>query len=104
MRKYTAYLSPIAEYKLLKLLDYIEVEFGINSRNKFLNTFSENIRLIEMNPFSCPETEIHGVYKNVVTRQTSFYFRIKNYDIEVVTLTDNRQNPQHIFKELKNLP
>jgi len=104
MSKHKAYLSPIAEYKLIKVLEYIEEEFGANSRSKFLDVFTENIRKIEMNPLSCPETEFDGIFKNVVTKQTSFYYRIHNLEIEVVTLTDNRQDPKKIFKELKNLP
>ena len=104
MKKFTAHLSFVAEYKLIKILEYIEMEFGKNSRDKFLNKFSENIDKIESNPFSSPETEFDGIYKNVVSKQTSFYYRIKGFEIEVVTVSDNRHHPAKILKELKNWP
>ena len=74
MSKYRAYLSPVAEYKLIKILNYVEKEFGANSRAKFLSIFTKHIRKIELNPKSCPRTELDGIFKNVVTKQTSFYY------------------------------
>lgn len=103
MRKRKAYLSPVAEFKLIKILDYIEAEFGKNSKSKFLNKFTKAVQDIELSPKSCPETELEGIFKNVVSKQTSFYYRIQNLDIEIITLTDNRQNPEKIAKELEKL-
>lgn len=57
----------------------------------------------ESNPKSCPMTESEGIFKNVVSKQTSYYYRIQNLDIEIITLTDNRQNPEKIAKELEKL-
>ncbi|MEX0810779.1 MAG: hypothetical protein WD048_01095 [Chitinophagales bacterium] len=103
MSKYKAYLSPVAEFKLVKILNYIEEEFGINSKAKFLATFTKNVQKIESNPKSCPKTELEGIFKNVISKQTSFYYRIQNLDIEIITLTDNRQDPKKIAKELEKL-
>jgi plasmid stabilization system protein ParE len=99
--KHKAYLSPIAEYKLLKVLEYIENEFGSKSKTKFLKILSDSIRNIELNPLSCPETELKGIFKNAVTKQTSFYYRILKQEIEIITITDNRQNPEMILQELE---
>ena len=103
MKNYPVYLSTIAEFKLVKVLEYILQEFGLASREKFLKKFKENIKKISSNPLSCPESELDGIYKNVVTKQTSFYYRILNQEIEIVTITDNRQNPKSIYKELEKL-
>ena len=104
MTQYSAFLSPLAEAKLTLLLEYIEIEFGKSSRNKFFDKFKESVYDIEKFPFSCTETEIDGIYKNIVSKQTSFYFRIREPKIEIITVSDNRQDPKQIFKELKNYP
>ncbi|MEX1000634.1 MAG: type II toxin-antitoxin system RelE/ParE family toxin [Crocinitomicaceae bacterium] len=104
MTQYTTFLSPLAEAKLTLLLQYIELEFGIISRDKFFDKFKENVYTIEKFPFSCLETEIAGIYKSVVSKQTSFYFRIRAPKIEILTISDNRQDPKSVFKELKNYP
>lgn len=103
MTKFSIYLSPVAEYKLIKVLEYIEMEFGEKSKIKFLKKFSERTKAIEMNPYSFIETDLDGIFKCVVTKQTSFFYRILSTSIEILTVSDNRQNPDKVFKELLKL-
>ncbi len=42
-----------------------------------------------------------GLYQCVVTKQSSFYYRIRNSEIEIITLFDNRQDQSKIFEEIK---
>ena len=44
MKNYLVYLSTIAEFKLVKVLEYILQEFGLAAREKFLKKFKENIK------------------------------------------------------------
>ena len=44
MSEYKVFLSPFAEYKLEKVLDYILEEFGQGSRTKFLKEFVKHVR------------------------------------------------------------
>lgn len=104
MSEYKVFLSPFAEYKLEKVLDYILEEFGQASRTKFLKEFTKHIRKIEKNPEIAPKSNLlKGVHKNVVTKQSTFYYLISGKEIHVITLTDNRQSPKKILKELKAL-
>lgn len=104
MSEYKVFLSPFAEYKLEKVLDYILEEFGQSSRTKFLKEFAKHIRKIEKNPQIAPKSRLlKGIHKNVVTKQTSFYYLISGKEIHVITLTDNRQNPKKVLKELRAL-
>ncbi|TVR39825.1 MAG: type II toxin-antitoxin system RelE/ParE family toxin, partial [Cryomorphaceae bacterium] len=41
-------------------------------------------------------------FKCVVTKQTSFYYRIINDEIEIISISDNRQDPDRIEDELKH--
>ncbi len=51
---------------------------------------------ISSQPESCTEsTVLSGLYKCVVTKQTSFFYRIKASEIEVITLIDNRQESKN---------
>ena len=45
--------------------------------------------------------EMKGIFKCVVNKQSSFLYRIKNNEIEIITLFDNRQDQSKIFKEIK---
>ncbi len=102
MKKHEIFLSPLAERKLTAILDYIETEWGVNAKNKFLVRFKNAIKQISSYPKSCPEsTEVNGIYKCVVTKQSSFYYRIKNDEIEIITIFDNRQDQQKLFSEIK---
>ena len=96
------YLSPLAEFKLDLLLQYLETEWGHKSKLDFLDKLKVSVGRISTFPKSCPESqEIPGVFKCVVTRQTSFYYRINSDAIEIITVIDNRQDPAKISDEIK---
>ena len=98
------YLSPLAEYKLIKLTEYLEEEWGIASKNKFLEKLKLKFNQISLQPESNPKTEnFDFVYWSVVTEQCSLYYRIQQNEIEIITITDNRQNPEKIRKEIKSI-
>ena len=102
MKKYEVFLSPLAERKLELLLEYLTEAWGANSKKKYLEKFKKAINQISTHPESCPKSlEMEGVYKCVVTKQSSFYYRIKNIEIEIITVFDNRQDQIKIFAEIK---
>ena len=102
MKIFEVFLSPLAEKKLLILLEYLIEELGINSKDKYLKKFKSAVKQISTHPKSCPEsTELKGIYKCVVNKQSSFFYRIKNNEIEIITLFDNRQDQSKIFKEIE---
>jgi plasmid stabilization system protein ParE len=103
LTKYKVFLSPLAERKLIILLDYLTKEWGVNSKNKYLSKFKNAVNQISTHPKSCPESlEMKGLYKCVLTKQSTFYYRIKNNEIEIITFFDNRQDQSKIFKEIKD--
>jgi plasmid stabilization system protein ParE len=101
MKKLRVFLSPLAERKLFVLLDYLTEEWGIVAKDKFLLKFKNAVNQVSIQPKSCPESNENGIFRCVVTPQSSFYYRIKNDEIEIITLFDNRQDQQKIFEELK---
>lgn len=96
------FLSKSAEAKLLKLSEYLLENWNLKTRDKFIENFTEKVNQISLQPKSCPEsTEFKGLFKCVVTKQTSFYYRINQNEIEIITVFDTRQRPNKLYKEIK---
>ncbi|MDA7744795.1 type II toxin-antitoxin system RelE/ParE family toxin [bacterium] len=97
------FLSPLAERQLELLLEYLELEWSRKSRETFLDKVKKSFSKISTNPKSCQESKAHpNIFKCVVTKQTSFYYRIVNNEIEIISVKDNRQDPDKIEEELKH--
>ena len=92
-------LSSTAKKKLSDLLEYLEHSWSARVKNDFIKKLDKSITKISVYPQSCPEsTEVRGLYKCVVTKQTSLFYRITAEEIEVVTLFDTRQDPDKLKK------
>ena len=95
------FLSELAETKLIELLGYIQDEWGVLVKEKFLKTFISKKDQISQQPMSCPESsEFKGLFKCVVSKQTTFFYRIENSEIEIITIFDTRQNPKKICTKI----
>ena len=102
MKQYAVFQSPLAEKKLLLLLDYLESEWGDASRANFIKKFKTVINNLTSAPYSFPLLDADiGIRKGVVTKHTSIYYRVLNREVEIITLIDNRQNQKRLFDELK---
>ena len=97
------FLSELAERKLLKLTDFLLENWSLKVRNDFIKKLTSKITQISDQTESCPQsTAFKGLYKCVVTKQTTFYYRI-NFDkkeIEIITVFDTRQNPDKLQKDI----
>ncbi len=94
------YLSPLAEKKLQELLNYLQDRWSLRVRNKFLNKILASISLIRSYPESCQVIrDFPNVRKCVVSKEASFYYRIHANAIEIITIIDNRQDPNRIFED-----
>lgn len=88
-------LSPTAKSKLEELLSYLKLEWSEIVKQEFIVKLDNKINQISHYPKSCPESRaFKGLYKCVVSKQTTFYYRIKGSEIEIATLFDTRQDPE----------
>ncbi|MGB0879575.1 MAG: type II toxin-antitoxin system RelE/ParE family toxin [Polaribacter sp.] len=97
------FLSELATLKLLKLSEYLLENWNLKTRNTFIEKLTEKIKQISEHPESCPQSdEFKGLYKCVVTKQTTFYFRIliDRNEIEIITIFDTRQNPNKLKEDI----
>ena len=98
-----AVLSELAESKLLLLSTYLTENWSLQVKNDFFKKLAIKVHQIESQPYSCIESsEFKGLYKCVVTKHTTFYYRIseKQQEIEIITVFDTRQNPNKLYKDL----
>lgn len=97
------FLSELAEKKLLKLTDFLLENWNLKVRNDFIKKLTSKIKQVSEQPESCPQsTDFKGLFKCVVTKQTTFYYRI-NYDkkeIEIITVFDTRQHPDKLERDI----
>ncbi|MCX2681987.1 type II toxin-antitoxin system RelE/ParE family toxin [Galbibacter sp. EGI 63066] len=98
------FLSELAESKLLRLSEYLLEKWNLKTRDKFIAKLTDKIKQISSQPDSCPKSnEYEGLYKCVVTKQTTFYYRIlkQSNEIEIITIFDTRQNPDKLKKDIE---
>ncbi len=98
------YLSKLAQTKLLELSNYILLEWNVKVRDEFINKLTRKLDQISSYPNSCPKSDVFiGLFKCVVSRQTTMYYRIheNNQEIEIITFFDSRQNPNNLQKEVE---
>jgi plasmid stabilization system protein ParE len=94
-------ISSLAAFKLERLLEYLEEEWSANSKDRFLKTFHNKLKFLEKNPSATSQSQIRqDLRKLVVTNQTSLLFTISDNTIFVITIFDNRQNPDKLKKEI----
>lgn len=68
------YFSLLAEYKIENLLNYLEVEWSRKIKDEFIEKLLNRFSQIALHPMSCTESKIReGLFKCVVTKQTSFF-------------------------------
>ncbi len=92
-------LSSTAKAKLSDLLEYLEHKWSGNVKDDFIKKLDRSTSRIAHYPKSCPESnEIKGLFKCVVTKQTSLFYRVKANEIEIITLFDTRQDPEKVKK------
>lgn len=88
------FISEIAEHKILDLLAYLEEIWSPKVKEDFLKKLFGKINQISELPYSCPQSkEFKGLFKCIITKQTSLYYRVnlEKDELEIITLFDNRQ-------------
>ncbi len=92
--------SDEALINLKGIIDYLENRWTKREIKKFAQLLDKQLKLIEANPYLFTETDkSNGLRKSVLSRQTTIYYRIINYDIRIITLFDNRQNPNKLINK-----
>lgn len=94
-------ISKIAERKIEKLFDYLDENWSLKVKSDFIKKLDKNISLIKSYPESFPRSQKSpDLRKCVVTKQTTIFFRFTDKEIKILTIFDNRQNPNKLKTEI----
>ncbi|WP_139959599.1 type II toxin-antitoxin system RelE/ParE family toxin [Flavicella sediminum] len=90
----TVIITKTAEKKLDKLFKYLLENWSAKVKSDFVKKLDRNVNLIKSNPESFPQSEKNkGMFKCVITKQTTLFYRYTSESITIVTIFDTRQNP-----------
>ncbi len=79
------------------IIDYLESRWTRKQIKKFAQLLDKQMKLIDDNPFLFAESDkSNGLRKSVLSKQTTIYYRILNNEIRIISLFDNRQNPNKL--------
>ena len=90
-------ISERAEQNLDNIARYLETEWSVRVRDKFLEVLKKKIDQISRTPHMYEaSSKKKTVRRCVLSKQTSLYYRAKKEEIEIVTIQDTRQNPRKL--------
>ncbi len=82
---------------LKNILVYLEENWTQKEIKKFAVLLDRQLIRIQNNPFLFAESSNHSqIRKSVLTKQVSIYYRISENEIHLISLFDNRQNPEKL--------
>ena len=82
------------------IVDQLENRWTKREIKKFALLLEKQLKSIEENPFLFAESnKSNGLRKSVLSGQTTIYYRIIDYEIRIITLFDNRQNPNRLINK-----
>ena len=80
--------------KLIKLLIYLEREWGKIVADNFLKKIDRRIQTLSEQPYIGQSANQDELTRSIlVTKHNRLYYRIKFNEIEILNLFDTRQNP-----------
>jgi plasmid stabilization system protein ParE len=90
---YTIVVKKRFTNKFIKLLYYLETEFGKTIADRFSNKLEKRLENLSKQPFSGIRSEyFENVRSILITKHNRLYYRIKDTTIEIVNLYDTRMN------------
>jgi len=82
---------------LKSIIDYLENRWTEKEIGKFSKLLDRNLQIIEASPFLFPiSDDFQNIRKAVLSPQTTIYYQIVDKEIHLISLFDNRQNPEKL--------
>jgi plasmid stabilization system protein ParE len=95
-------LTKTAEKRLNDLLEYLENAWSTKVKLKFISKLEQGLEIVKEKPEAFSVSSVKkGLHKCVITRQTSIYYTFDEQKIYVLTVFDNRQDPNKLEKDSK---
>jgi len=88
--------SSEAVENLEKIIAYLEEKWSEKEIKKFIKKLEKQISVIKKQPLSFPKSQLIEARKSVLSKQTIIYYKVFEDVIYIVTIFDNRQNPEKL--------
>jgi plasmid stabilization system protein ParE len=88
--------SEEAVENLKKIIQYLEENWTETEIKKFATKLEKQISIIRSQPDSFPKANHIDVRRSVLSKQTAIYYKVDQDSIRIVTVFDNRQNPEKL--------
>ena len=79
--------------ELDKTIEYLQENFTDKEIKKLASKIESVLELISINPFLFQKAEGKEVYRAVILKYNTLYYRIKEKDVEILSFFSNRQKP-----------
>ncbi len=81
--------------KLIKLLLYLEYEWGQRTADQFLNKIDERIETLKKQPLIGKPSERKPEVRTIlITKHNRIYYKFSNKKIVILNMYDTRRNPK----------
>jgi plasmid stabilization system protein ParE len=95
-------LSKTAAAKLENLLNYLETEWSERVKHNFIGKLDKSLKQIGKYPLSFENSQVKpNLHRCLVTKQTTLYYTFNIKRVYIVTIFDNRMNPEKLKEETK---
>lgn len=89
--------SPLAENDFSAILQYLELEWGKNITEKFIEITDNSIKQIIINPKQFPIIyKKKKIRKCVLTKHNSMFYKVGGQNIDILRIFDTRQDPKKL--------
>jgi toxin YoeB len=91
--------SPGAKIDIFEILDFYYRRNGTKTYSVKLNSkIRTSVRLLENHYDIGVQSDVHNI-RNLIEGDYSIFYEIKGGNIEIITIWDNRRNPDSIHKK-----
>ncbi|MCU4176927.1 type II toxin-antitoxin system RelE/ParE family toxin [Carboxylicivirga sp. N1Y90] len=79
---------------LKEIFNYFERRFAKKDTQEFARKLDERLELLKTSPKTFAFTnKSKNIRRTVIARLTSVYYRIEGNEVQIISVFDNRQNP-----------
>lgn len=97
MRKYQVIISENAQRKIENVFQYLEQEWSEKIKDDFKKKLSKHVEYLKQNPYMFPASQVKkDIRKCVITKHNKMYYRVKENEVEIITLHDTRSDPESL--------
>ena len=86
---------------LKAIINYLEQNWTEKELSKFVRILDKRLAIIERNPYLyAQKRSLKNIRRSVLSKQTSIYYQIVDQNVRLITLFDNRQNPNRLKDQI----